>query len=355
MGIIETIKNVVGSKGVPEEELRQAPLDESVEQKIETQEEQIQKLRQELQSKKQQESARTAMLEERLQEKEHEQKELREQLQQQQKQLSNVKNTQSSATTSTPPPDSKQMQDLPVISADGNKNFGKFKGWINEGDKIGIKCNHPKRGNKIEKVGWADNINDLVMDANQLAEKDVIIVKLNGRGQKVDYVNIHRYRETIQKKESLEDQKQRISMENDELIKQNRKLERLNQKLITQMSIDQMDSVSDNGNNDLLISRMANEREINKQRMDNLAVQNTHKRGRTEEIIEEYEGAMEGKIGELTKSESDMAIETTGDTFRNLLRQLGLSLDELDPETKEDLMSAIGEGGGGGAINIKEE
>lgn len=355
--MIDKIKNLFGGNGGGnelEEELQQAPLDEEVEQKIEQQSQQIQQLREELQKKEQQEDARTARLEERLQEKEREQKKLQDRLQQTQEQMQSVQEDHSDATASTPPPDSKQLEGKPVVSADGNKNFGKFKGWINEGNKIGIKADHPKRDNKVEKVGWAENIRELVMDANSLTDKEVIIVKLDGRGQKVNYVGMHRHREMVQKKERLEDQKQRLSMENDELIKQNRKLERLNQKLITSMSMDRMESAPDDGTNDLVLSKMANEREMNKQRMDNLAEQNHHRRGRTEEVINQYEEAMDEGTGNITRGETEMAIEETGATMSQLMQMFGGALTELDEETKEDFLRALGNGGGG-AISISDE
>ena len=355
--MIDKIKSLFGGSGDGmEDELYDAPLDEEVEQKIEQQEQEIQQLRQEIQKKEQQEDARTARLEERVQEKKREQKKLQSQLQEMQEQMQQVQQDQTGATAATPPPDSKQLMGKPVVSADGNKNFGKFKGWINEGDKIGIKADHPKRDNKIEKVGWADNIRELVMDANSLKDKEIIIVKLNSRGEKVNYVNIHRHQEVVQKKERLEDQKQRLSGENDELIKQNRKLERLNQKLITSMSMDRMESAPDDGSQDLVVSKMANEREMNKQRMDNLAEQNHARRGRVEDVIEEYEQAMDNGLNRLQEPEAKQALEQTDDTVRQVMRLLGGAFDEMDDETREDFMDAMSKNGGaGGAISISDE
>lgn len=340
-----------------ERELSQQPLDEEIEQEIESQRETIQELQSQLKAKEQDEDARTARLEERLQEIQQQKKQLEDRVSQQSEKIRDVQNTQSTATVSTPPPDSKIIKDKPVISADGVKNFGKFKGWINEADKIGIKTKHPNRGNEIVKVGWAQNIRDLVVDPYTLKDKDVIIVKVDGHGNKVEdnIVSMGRHREIVDKKEKLEDQKQRLSMENDELIQQNRKLERLNKKLITSISMLKMDTLPDNGEKDLIISKMQSERDMMKQQTDNLAEQQAHRRGREQEIISQYENMMGDQVERLSESETEESIKMAGETMQDLIRHIvGKPLNELDPEMREDLLSSM-MGGSGGAINIKEE
>lgn len=353
MGLIDKIFGNDGN--VNEEELAQAPLEQEAEQLIQQQEERIQELQQEVEKREKQESARTAKIEEQLQEQKQQNKELQQQLQSQQDQLQTVQESESSSATSRPPPDTDLLKDKPVVSSDGVKNFGKFKGWINEGGKIGIKCDHPKRDNKIEKVGWADNIRELVMDPNTLTEKDVIIVKLDGRGEKVDYVNTHKHKEVVQRKEKLEDKSQRLSMENDELIKQNRKLEQLNNKLITTRSMDRMESSPGNGHKDMVISKMANEQELQKQRMDNLAKQNTERRGRTDDVIQEYESAMDERFGNIGKSEIEESINDIGGVLGDFLGEMNYALEQLDPETREDVMNQLMGGGDGGSIEITDE
>jgi len=354
MGLLDKLLGRFGGESVDEDKLSQAPLDDEMEDELRGREEEIQRLRSEIQKKEQDESARTARLEERLQEQEQEKKKLQQQLSDTREEIQSMQKSQSRSTVSTPPPDTQYLEGKPVVSADGNKNFGKFKGWINERDKVGIKCDHPRRDNKIEKVGWADSIRDLVMDASNLREKEIIIVKLDYRGEKIDYVSVHRHKEVLQKKERLEDQKSRLSMENDELIKQNRKLEKLNQKLITTMSMDRMEEEPDNGSKDMVISKMANQREMDKARMDNLSDQRRHTRGRTEEIISEYERAMDGRMGDLTRTETDQAISEVGELLESFSGEMQAVLSQLDPETREDLLSALG-GSSGGSIAIKEE
>jgi hypothetical protein len=348
------LNKLFGGSGPTEEELSQAPLDEEVEQRMEQLEEQNEELRQELRSKEQDESARTGRLEERLQEERQEKKKMQNQLQSQGEQLQEMQQKQSGATTSTPPPDDSVIEGLPVISADGNKNFGKFKKWISQGNKVGIAASHPRRDKKIEKVGWADSIRELVFDANNLKDKEMIIVKLDAKGDHVDYVNMHQHKEVLQKKERLEDQKQRLSMENDELIKQVRKLERLNQKLIIISTMDRMDSKEPDGTKDLALRKMSTERKMDKGQIESLAEQNKHKRNRTDQLISQYENNVDERMERMTMDDAERSIQDVGDMMSNLGGELGEVLSQLDPETREDVMRAIG-GGDGGQVAITED
>lgn len=329
-------------------------MDASMEQKIDEQQEQIQKLQQQLQNKEQQSDARTAQLEERLQERENQLKELQQQLQDQQSRMQQMQEEQNQAATSTPPPDSEILDGKPVVSADGVKNFGKFKGWISEGSKVGIKCDHPKRDKKFEKVGWASSISELVMDANTLVDKDVVIVKLNARGEKVNYVNMHRHKEVVQEKEKLEDQKQRLSRENDELIKQNRKLERVNQKIMTTMSMDRLESNPPNGVDEMQLAEMSEREKQMKQRTDSLVRQNMHNRNRTDEIIDQYEETLDDHVSRPDASDMEQSVQDVGKILQGIFRQLDMSFDELDPETKRDLMEEMTGQDGQGSIQIEE-
>lgn len=351
MGLLDKL---MGGSGPTEEELSEAPLDEEVEDRLEQLEEQNQQLRQELRSKEQDESARTGRLEERLQEERQEKKQMRQQLQSQGEQLQEMQQKSSSATTSTPPPDDSVIKGKPVVSADGNKNFGKFKKWISQGNKVGIAASHPRRDKKIEKVGWADSIRELVFDANNLKDKEIIIVKLDARGDHVDYVNMHQHKEVLQKKERLEDQKQRLSMENDELIKQVRKLERLNQKLIITSSMQEMENKQPDGTKDVALRKMGTERKMDKAQIESLAEQNKHKRNRTEELISQYENSVDERMERMTMDDAEQSIQDVGDMLSQFGGELGQVLSQLDPETREDVMRAVG-GADGGQIAITED
>lgn len=351
MGIINTIRETLSSsQGVSAQELSQAPLDQDVEKKLTSLEEENAQLRQDLQQKSQQEDPRIARLEERLQRKEQEQEQMQSEMRER---VGQLQEQQETATVSRPPPDDRALEGNPVISADGTRIFGSFVRWISEGDKIGIEADHPREEGRV-KIGWTDSMRDLVVDANRLVHKDAIVVKFDSNGEPMDFVPPARYQEVVQKKDRIEQQKNRLSMEVDELNKQVRKLSNLNQKLITTRSMDMVDRPDDNGSREMEIRRLAHERELDKGHIDELSEMNSNRRRHMDEVISQYEEAMNGQLGNISKKDTDMAIEETGDLLRKFIREVFGSMDDLDPETKEDLLQAIG-GGNGGAISIVDE
>lgn len=330
-------------------------IEDDVKEELERREEQLQEMQEQLRVKTQEEPARTAQLEERVQEQEQERKELQQQLQQQRQQMQEMQEGDSKSSVSSPPPDDRLLMGKPVVSIDGNKVFGKFKGWSTERDKIGILVEDPKDSSKYQKVGWANNIRELVVDPGSLRHKDVVITKIDSHGEMSDYVSIHQHKEELQRARRLEEKSNRLSSENRELQDMVDKLERTNNKLLTQLSVQQMRNRGDDGRRELEMSRLRKERDIDKQRMENLNRESRHKSGRVQETIEKYENEIDNTFGQLGKDTTQQSVEEVGQLLQSVLGELGLALDELSQEQQEDLLQSITGGSSGGAINIKEE
>jgi predicted RNase H-like nuclease (RuvC/YqgF family) len=312
-------------------------------------------MQQELQAKEQAQPARAANLEERVQEQEQERKQLRQQLEEQREKMRQMHEGESKSSVSSPPPDDRILLGKPVVSIDGNNVFGKFKGWSTERDKVGILVEDPKDSSKYQKVGWGNNIRELVVDPGSLRHKDVIITKIDSNGDMSDYVSVHQHKEEVQRARRLEEKANRLGSENRELQDMVNKLERTNNKLLTQLSVQQMRNRGTDGQKDLEMSRLRKERDIDKQRMENLNLESRHKKGRVQETIDKYEQEIDQTFGHLGKDTTEQSVEEVGQLVQALFGELGLALDQLSQEQQEDLLQSITGGGSGGAINIKEE
>lgn len=350
MGLIDKLTKKFGDSEVTEEELQTAPLEEDVEQELQKKEQQIQQLRQEVQNAKEDQDSRTARLEEKLQRKEQE---LREKQEQFQSQMQQIQNERSTATVQRPPPDNNAIKGNPVVSPDG-RIFGAFERWINERDKIGIQANHPKQDGKV-KIGWADTVRDLVVDPSRLAHKDAIVVKFDSNGEPMDFVPPSRYQEIKKKKDRIQQEKRRVSGEADELKKQLNKLRDLNQKLITLRSMDMIDKPTNNGSDEMVASKIAHERQLDKQRMDRLSETAANRRRETEQVIHQYEDAMEGTLGKAAQTDMEQSFENVKNAEEGLIKSIIEPLQSLDAETREDLLEALGGSGGGGGVTITDE
>lgn len=311
-----------------------------------------QELREQLQETAEEREARMARVEERQQELEQEKDELEGEVQNANQKVQQMQQEQRHGTVQTPAPDSEYLKGTPVISADGNQFFGLFVEWINERGKIGIKTRDPQDSSIRQKVMGADRISDLCIDAQQLREKDVIILKLDGNKEKMEIPSVRRHQEILQDKERLEDKARSFSQENDTLIEKKKEQQQLIEKLMTALSMERMNKARQGGaDKDIALSRMANENEMMKARMENQTERLNQSQNRESDIIETYEDLRSEDMGKLGRTEEERVMERfrelMGDgvhTFQEVLNQLDRSQQEAllrGRSSPQEVMSVI--------------
>lgn len=346
-----------GGPSQPGNDPARAEPSQDIQHKLEQKEERIEELERKLNQKEGDVEGRLATIESELVEEKKEKQQIEEQLEQTSERLRNVQQTQRSGTTSTPPPDSSLLKGRPVVSADGGRIFGYFVEWINEMNKIGVLCEHPRDSSKRVKVGWAETPSDLVVDTSSMRTKDVVICKLDQDMQPMDLAPARYLQEIKQEKERYEDMYQRVSQENDELIDQNKRKDRLNQKLLVALANARSKSAAnDDINKDIMMSQMANDNEMMKMHLDNLQKQKHGAEATAKGIVDEYESLMSEMPEEIGRTSEMQSLEEV----KEMMGGMGGVIDELgknmDPEVREDFMSLFGGGGDqGGNITFTEE
>lgn len=298
-------------------------------------------------------ASRAAALEERQAGIEQEKKEMQKQQKQMQERMQQMQEEQSATTGTVMPPDTESAKGNPVISLDGNV-FGEFVEPYIEQGKVGIKVKDPFSRSRYEKVGVAETWHELVVDGHRVGDKDAVLVKLDGDKEPMDIVSVRRHQQIVKKKERLEDEVQSLSQELSELQKQLDSKKKLTNRLMNTLALERMNR--QNGHEtqkDVALSKMANQRQIEKQRMDNLAEQTTAQTGREQQIIHEYENMHNEEVSKLGKNNLEQSLEDAMDINKKAAQHLQAFFSELDPATREDMMQGM-MGGSGGAVNIKE-
>lgn len=352
MKIIDRLLGREESSDIDQTMKEAADLDEERDDVIDDLQEELQQARQRVKELQQQEGARTGEIEEQLQEERQQRQRLQNQLQKIQQQMD--QDDGSVTSVSTPAPDTKHLKGLPVFSIKGGKNFGRFEELISERGKIGIKCSHPKEDG-FRKVGYADSLNELIISPSTASEKDAVMAKIDQNGEPVDIAPPSRIQELQSRLQTKDSKVDRVRAENNELKKQVNQLQNTTQKLLTSLSMAQVESNIGDGQKDLAMSQMANQMEEDKMRISNLTDKADRRRGRTNEIMNEYENIQD------ERTQNGIGVDETKQTIQEaqeVLSRLGGLMDETygnrDMETMEQYERAKN-GGGGDDVIIEED
>lgn len=316
---------------------------EDIEERIERKDETIEELRDEidelegrLDSGEEERARRLGQLEDQLQEAQQDKRELKQR-------MAEMESEQKEATMQVSAPDSEYLKERPVISARGRKLFGLFAEWINERDKIGIKAVDPHDPDKATKVGMADTLNDLVVDAKHLMENDVIVAKVDENMEAIEpYPPIGRVQELKQKYERAKDAKNRLSSENSTLIDQKAELKDQRDKAIMAMSRLRMKRAEDRSPADHLTAGVLQDREeMLYGEIESRSQQLKHSRSETSEVIEREAQHREEVMEDVGKPGMQQSFEEVTEATEMTMKQLERMLQGLPKRKRDEVLEAF--------------
>lgn len=327
--------------------------------------ERVEQLQGELQEREQRENAdgdeltsRAAALEERQHEVEHENQQLKEQLQETRQELQQVQQQKQQGTMGVPAPENESLEGKPVVSSDGNQFFGLFVRWISNPDgKVGIECEDPNDKSVHQQVGWGDRIPDLVIDANRLPGKDVIIVKLDGRREPVDLVGIQRHKQVKKERDKLQDKASRFSREVDRLSQKKEKYKKISERLMVQLSMARMQNAQNHDvQKDVALAKSNRETDMLKGHLDTTSEKLMNQRGREDALIQEYEDIRARDFSKLGRNHGENLAEEFGEQMSGSMEAAMQWINQLPEEQQEAIQQSMNGGAGGdGMINIVED
>lgn len=330
---------------------------ERLEEKFGEQNEQVQRLQEIIEERFDDRAKRAAETTERVHELEQKKKEQEESIQNLQQRVQSVSQEQEAGSVQVAAPDSEFLKEKPVFSAMGKEFFGLFDEWITSQGKVGIKAVDPHGEQPPQKVGWADSIRDLVVDANNLTHHKAVIVKLDADQERMDrMVSPRRYQEELQKRERAEDRAQRLSSENDKLIQQKQELKDQRDKALLALNRMRLKGADQRSPaRDVVAGRQSEEIDMLHDHADNAHEKLKHRNDETRRAIDNVEQDRAEEIEGLATDDLDDAFDQVEKATGRTMSNFSQILEHLSETQKRKLLESVGDGNGDIDLDIEEE
>lgn len=351
--LTEKVKSYLPSMGGGRQDPESTDLEEliqtkeSLEEELGEQNEQVQRLQRLIDEELDDRAKRAAETAERMRELEHEKKEQKQSMEELRDRLNSVQQEQEAGSVQVAAPDSEFLKEKPVFSAMGKEFFGMFDEWITSQGKVGIKCVDPHGEQPPQKVGWADSIRDLVVDANNLTHHKAVIVKLDGNQERMErMVSPQRHQEELQKRERAEDRAQRLSSENDQLIQQKKELKDQRDKALIALNRMRMKMADrDSPARDVTTGLMSEEIDILHEHIDNQSEILKHRNDETKRVIDNRERERAQELDALTDDELDRAFDIVGKATGRTMDNWEQIKDHLSETQQRKVLEKVRENG----------